>query len=104
MLLEKTRFDENDVVTIKLVSGEEVIGKFVADDGNTVTLDKPLMLAMNQKGMGLVPLLITVNPDSKLKFNKHAITILVHSDDEIGKQYTYQTTGIQPVAAGGIIT
>lgn len=104
MLLEKTRFDENDVVTIKLVSGEEVLGKFIKEDGSSITLDKPLMLAMNQKGMGLVPLLVTVNPDSKLTFNKHGITLLTHSDDEIGKQYIYQTTGIQPVAAGGIIT
>jgi hypothetical protein len=100
MLLEKTRFDENDVVTIKLVSGEEVLGKFIVDDGSTITLDKPLMLAMNQKGMGLVPLLVTVNPDTKLKFNKHGVTLMTHSDDEIAKQYTYQTTGIQPITSG----
>lgn len=97
MLLEKTRFDENDVVTIKLVSGEEVIGKFIKEDDKVVTLEKPLMLAMNQKGIGMAPVLMTVNPDSKLNFSKLAIAILAHSDDEIAKQYTYQTTGIQPV-------
>ena len=103
MLLEKTRFDEGDVVTIKLISGEEVIGKFVSNDDQALTLEKPLMLAMSQKGIGMAPVLMTVNPDTKLKFNKQAIMITAHSDDEIAKQYIYQTTGIQPVTNGGIV-
>ena len=98
MLLEKSSFTENDTVTIKLVSGEEVIGKFVNDDDKVITLEKPLMLAMSQKGIGMAPVLMTVNPDTKLKFNKQAIVVMAHSDDEIAKQYTYQTTGIQPVS------
>ena len=32
MLLEKLSYSENDIVTIKLVSGEEVIGKFLKED------------------------------------------------------------------------
>lgn len=104
MLLEKTRFDEGDVITIKLISGEEVIGKFISDSEQTLVLDKPLMLAMSQKGIGMAPVLVTVNPDTKLKFNQHAIMVTAHSDDEIAKQYVYQTTGIQPVSAGSIIT
>ena len=61
------------------------------------------MLAMSQKGIGMAPVLMTVNPDTKLKFNKQAIMITAHSDDEIAKQYIYQTTGIQPVTNGGIV-
>ena len=98
MLLEKTRFDENDTVSIKLVSGEEVIGKFISDDDKVITLEKPLMLAMSQKGIGMAPILMTVNPETKLKFNKSSVMIMAHSDDEIAKQYIYQTTGIQPVS------
>lgn len=98
MLLEKLSYSENDIVTLKLISGEEVIGKFISEDSQAVTLDKPLTLAMSQKGVGMVPLLMTVNPDNKLKINKQAITIMVHSDEEIGKQYTFQVTGIQPVS------
>ena len=98
MLLEKTKFDEGDVITIKLISGEEVIGKFVHDTDQSLTLDKPLMLAMSQKGIGMAPVLVTVNPDTKLKFNKQAVMVTAHSDDEIAKQYIYQTTGIQPVS------
>ena len=97
MLLEKTRYDENDIVSLKLISGEEIIGKFINETSNEVTLEKPLMLAMSQKGIGMAPVLMTVNPDTKLKFTKNCIVIMAHSDGEIAKQYTYQTTGIQPV-------
>lgn len=97
MLLEKTRYDESDIVTLKLISGEEIIGKFINETTNEITLEKPLMLAMSQKGIGMAPVLMTVNPDTKLKFTKSCIIVMAHSDDEIGKQYTYQTTGIQPV-------
>ncbi len=98
MLLEKTRYDENDIVTLKLISGEEIIGRFINETAQEITLEKPLMLAMSQKGIGMAPVLMTVNPDTKLKFNKTAIVVMAHSDDEIGKQYTFQTTGIQPVS------
>jgi len=70
MLLEKLSYSENDIVTLKLISGEEVIGKFISEDSQAVTLDKPLTLAMSQKGVGMVPLLMTVNPDNKLKINR----------------------------------
>jgi hypothetical protein len=100
MLLEKLRYDENDIVTLKLISGEEIIGKFVNENTNEVVLEKPLMLAMSQQGIGMAPVLMTVNPDSKLNFNKLAVAIMAHSDDEIAKQYTFQTTGIQPVTSG----
>lgn len=104
MLIETARYDEGDVITLKLISGEEVIGKFVADNEMQITLDRPLMLAMSQKGIGMAPILMTVNPESKLKFNKTAVIVMAKSDDEIAKQYVYQTTGIQPVSAGSIIT
>lgn len=103
MLIETNKVDEGDVVSIKLISGEEVIGKFVSEDDKNVTLDRPLMLAMSQKGLGMAPVLMTVNPESKLKFNKTAIIVLASSDDEIAKQYVYQTTGIQPVSKGSIL-
>lgn len=102
MLLEKSSITENDIITIKLVSGEEVIGKYIKDEGDHITLEKPLMLAMSQKGIGMAPVLMTVNPDTRLKFNKQAIIITAHSDEEIASQYTFQTTGIQPVSNSGI--
>jgi len=103
MLLEKRSFTDGDVVSIKLTSGEELIGKFVSEDDSTVKLDKTLMLAMSQKGIGMAPYMMTVNPDSKINVNKNLIIVIAESDKEIASQYVFQTTGIQPVSAGGIV-
>ena len=98
MLLEKNTLDENNIITLKLSSGEEIIGKFIKEDDTSYLMEKPLMLAMSQKGVGMAPILMTVNPESRIKIQKHAVMILANSDEEIAKQYIYQTTGIQPVS------
>jgi hypothetical protein len=103
MLLNKHKFSAGDIVTIKLLSGDEVMGKFVEDAMGSITLDRPVMLAMTQKGPAMAPVLLTVNPDSKLTFNTQTVMVMAESDSEIGKQYVFQTTGIQPVTAGSII-
>ena len=94
MLFEKSNFDQNDVVTIKLSSGEEVLGKFVSQDMVSITLSKCLMIAMTPKGPAMAPILMTVDPDKDLTFNKNNVTVIVASDKEIAAQYTTQTTGI----------
>lgn len=103
MLIETTKYNDGDIVSIKLSSGEEIIGKYVNDTNECIILDRPLMLAMSQKGVGMAPVLMTVNPESKLKFSKSAVMVIAESDQEIAKQYLYQTTGIQPVTNSGIV-
>jgi hypothetical protein len=93
MIIE-TSYKATDAVTIKLTSGEELIARFVEEDTNTITIIKPMALMMAQNGPGLGPFCFTVNPDSKLKLNKHGILFVVKSDPEMGKQYIESTTGI----------
>lgn len=103
MLFEK-KYSEGDVVTLKLTSGEEVLGRFVSDDMVGITLSKPLTIGMTPKGPGMAPVLMTVNPEANLTFNKQAIVVSAPCYKEIADQYVYQTTGIQPVSAGSIVT
>ena len=103
MLFEK-KYSEGDVVTLKLISGEEVLGRFVSEDMVGITLSKPLTIGMTPKGPGMAPVLMTVNPDANLTFNKQSIVVSAPCYKEIADQYIYQTTGIQPVSAGSIMT
>lgn len=103
MLLQKSKFDSGDIVSLKLISGEEIVGKFVSEDMMEFVLTKVVMLAMTQKGVGMAPYMVTVDPDREYAINKQAIIMKAPTDKEIADQYTYQTTGIQPVSAGSII-
>lgn len=102
MLFEKSKFDQHDVVTIKLSSGEEVLGKYVTEDLTSITLAKCLMIAMTAKGPAMAPILMTVDPDKDLTFSKSSITVIAASDKEIAAQYTTQTTGIA-IPKGSIV-
>lgn len=104
MLLEKSKFTAGDTVSYKLTSGDEIIGKYVKEDMTTVTISKPLQLAMTPKGPGLAPVMMTVNPEQDFTINKTAIVLQGETVKEIADQYTYQVTGIQPVSAGSIVT
>lgn len=103
MLLQKSKFDAGDIISLKLTSGEEIVGKFVSEDMMEIVLTKVVMLAMTQKGVGMAPYMITIDPDKEYAINKQAVIMKAHTDKEIADQYTYQTTGIQPVSAGSII-
>lgn len=93
MLIEKP-YELNDVVSIKLSSGEELIGKLLEETHDTITLSKPLMLSMTQQGMGLAPYMFTVNPESKISFNEKNIITIVKTMDTMAKQYIQSTTGL----------
>jgi len=102
MLLEKSKFSQGDTVSLKLITGEEIIGKYIKEDMSTITLSKPLMLAMSKQGPAMMPLMMTVNPEQDFAINKQAIILQGETVKEIADQYTFQTTGIQPVSAGSI--
>lgn len=105
MLISKAKYTVGDTVSFKLGTGEEIIGKLASEDEKTIVIERPLMLAMTPKGPAMAPVLMTVDPKVTLTFAKSSISILpVETDREIADQYTLQTTGIQTVSAGSIVT
>ncbi len=104
MLLQKSKFDQGDIISMKLISGDEIIGKYVSEDMVEFVIAKPVMLGMTQKGPAMMPVMMTVDPDKEFSIPKSAIMLKGVTAKEIADQYTYQTTGIQPVSAGSIVT
>lgn len=103
MLLQKSKFDEGDVISLKLITGEELLGKYVSEDMMEIVLAKPLVLALSKNGPAMAPIMMTADPDKDYAINKSAVITKALTDKGISDQYTYQTTGIQPVSAGSII-
>ena len=84
------------VVTLKLVTGEEIIGKLESDstDDMYYGISRPLTLVMSQKGIGLQPWLFTVDTDKTIKFPKDKVMIIAETMDDMSKSYLQGTTGI----------
>lgn len=85
----------NDVVTLKLVGGDEVLGR-LADERTEqyVEISKPLLVMMSQQGFGLVPYVLTAGADAKVKINNSHVITMTKTLDQVAKEYLKQTTGL----------
>ena len=93
MLLDKY-VKEGDVVTLKLVSGEEIITRFEEEGSDYVKISKPLALVAGGKSLGMIPWVFLADTDT-FKLQKHAISVgPVVSKKEAAAQYLEGTTGI----------
>lgn len=96
MIIEKPLAD-GDTVTIKTTAGEEIVARLVQVKSNSYVVAKPLAVMATQQGIGLGPVAFTVNPDTKIEINTHAVLFVAKTDSEMAKQYVSSTSGLQLV-------
>ena len=65
-----------DTISLKLSTGEEVVGRLDAESSESYTVKKPMVLIANEKGLGLAPFMYSVNPDGKFVFNANTVTCM----------------------------
>lgn len=83
-----------DVVSLKLSSGEEIIARLEEETGKFYVVSKPLMLAMNQQGLGLAPYMFTISQTTKININTATVVCIAKTEDSMSRQYISSTTGI----------
>lgn len=83
-----------EVVTLKLVSGEELIGKLVEDTATHYAVERPLTLVITPKGMGLQSWLLTVDPMKTVHIPKDRVLVCEATIKDMSDQYLAGTTGI----------
>lgn len=115
MLIQKSAASEpnnGDIVTLKLLTGEEIIGKMSANTGlftdGYVVVDKPVVLQVSPTPKGLAmaftPVLFAGEENASLKVFKAQIAIgPVKARQEIAAQFIKSTTGLEVPINGGII-
>ena len=94
-MLLKT-FKPNDIISMKLVTGEEVISKFVEVSDSGYKINKPLVLSLTSQGPALTPFLLTADLNSDITIPKSAIIGMASTDKVTSGQYIKGTTGIEP--------
>lgn len=95
----QTKHNKNDVVTIKLVSGEEVIGYYVSEDMGGITLRKPVVPVPTAEGtMGLAPYIMSSNylreASGEITFNKATVIATVSTEEQFKNAFTQQVSGL----------
>lgn len=88
-------FKEHDVVTLKSISGDEIVAKVIEiQDNHGYLVSKPHGVMMGDKGFGLVPWILTVAPEEKIFINWSAIASISKTHDAVKSEYIKQTTGL----------
>jgi hypothetical protein len=100
----QSKHTKNDVITLKLFSGEEIIGYYVSDDANAIILRKPMAPVPTEGGMALAPYLMSSNylheSIGELSFTKNAIITTILTSNDFKNAYIKQVSGLDFAASG----
>jgi len=96
--------EKEQVYTIKISNGDEVVTKVVDidQDGNYI-VSKPLTVIPGPQGINMMNSLFTADPDKLVTINKQQVSIIAPSRDEVCDSYLEATTGIKPVRNSKIL-
>lgn len=89
-------FKPNDIVTMKLVTGEEIITKFLSGEDNSYKVSKPLVLSVTAQGPAMTPFLFTAELEGEINLPKNVVIAMAKTEKTTANQYIKGTSGIQP--------
>lgn len=88
-------YKSGDVVSMKLASGEEIIGRLDEEKGDNLILSKPRMITAMQDSLGLAPFMFSVSVDSKCAIKTQNILCVSKTEEGFAKQYIEGTTDLK---------
>lgn len=92
MLINKG-FSTGDIVSIKLINGDEIIARFDEEDTDSVTITRPLALTLGGGGLGMIPWMFLASKDTVI-LKKNHMFVMAPSKKDAASQYMEGTTGI----------
>lgn len=92
MLIQKP-VTTGEIVSIKLISGEEIIGRLDEDTSDFVKLDRPKSVTITKDGLGMMPFMFLSGSDTFTIKHSHVI-VMVPAEKSAADQYLQGTTGI----------
>ena len=103
-MLVTNKYAEDDIVTFKIVNGDEIVAKIVEESDDAFTVIKPCTVMPSQQGLGLLQSLFTSDLNKSIRLEKRHVMMHAPTIKDMQNHYIKTTTGIEPVSAGGIIT
>jgi len=93
----------DQVYTLKIANGDELVARIVAEDDTTYTVGRPLTVVPGREGIQMIFSLFTADPDKTVTINKQQVSLIALSRDEVQDSYIEATTGIKPVRNSKIL-
>ena len=104
MLITNDKYAQDDIVTFKILNGDEIVAKIIEDRDDAFIVSKPCTVMPSQQGLGLLQSLFTSDLNKSIRLEKGHVMMHAPTIHDVQNHYIKTTTGIQPVSKGGIIT
>jgi hypothetical protein len=87
---------KGDIISLKLVSGEEIIGYYVDEDEDLCTINKPFLIMMTPEGIAMAQWLKSLDLvlGEAIKINKTYIVSFWMSLEGMAKEYNSQMSSM----------
>lgn len=96
-MLIKKGYSASDVVTFKILNGDELVASIISEDSTVYMISRPMSVMPSQQGIGLVQSLFSVDPKTDFPLRKDHVMLHSLTADAIADHYRELTTGIQTV-------
>ena len=93
----------DQVYTIKIANGDEIVAKITAEDEESYSATRPLTVVPGREGVQMIFSLFTANPEKNVTINKSQVSLIAPSREEVCDSYIEATTGIKPVRNSKIL-
>lgn len=90
----------NEIVSIKISNGDELIAKFLESNDDHIIVTKPMLMVLGQTqsgqpGVQMMPFfMLGADKDGRYPLNKSHVVCMVLSNAEAKSGYTQATTGL----------
>lgn len=91
------KFELDEVYTIKLVTGDELVAKVIEIGNDEITVASPLTVIPGPQGVQMIPSLFTSELDSRVRINISTCSMCTVTRDQVKDSYIEAVTGIKPV-------
>jgi len=88
-------FQLNEIYTIKLTSGEEIVAKVVDHSEGWLRINSPVAVSPSPQGMALMPAMFTADAANPPRLNISNVTFYALTDSNVRARYVEATTGIK---------
>lgn len=91
-MLVENKFQSGQVINLKLISGDEVVGELVNSDTHGFTLKKPCVVITSSDGIGLIQAMFGLDPDKENLYYKDSHVITVCTTHEPMREHYFKVT------------
>ena len=102
-MLVNQKYASGDVVSFKMVNGDELVAKVLEETDTGFAVSAPCTVKPSQQGLGLMQSLFSAKEDAKVFLSKQHVMFHAESLEQMKAHYLKTTTGVEIIPKQSII-